>query len=108
MVDLPAGVLSGGAYLTHVKSRQDQPTEPGNMGHFFIAIDTTRLGSSEWLAQRIADFANIVHETPRADPALPVRLPGEIELENMARHRRDGIEIDPAVLRTFEGFAVRR
>ncbi len=108
MVDLLAGVLSGGAYLTHVKSWQDQPTEPGNMGHFFMAIDTTRLGSSDWLAERVADFADIVHETPRADPGKPVRLPGEIELENMARHRRDGIEIDPALLKTLEGFAARR
>jgi len=108
MVDLLAGVLSGGAYLTHVKSWLDQPTEPGNLGHFFIAIDTRRLGSGEWLAQRVADFAAIVHGTPRADPAQPVRLPGEIELENLARHRAAGIEIDPALRATLEGFAARR
>jgi ureidoglycolate dehydrogenase (NAD+) len=107
MVDLLAGVLSGGAYLTHVKSWLDQPAEPGNLGHFFIAIDTRRLGSPEWLAQRVADFAGIVHGTPRSDPAQPVRLPGEIEMENLARHRRDGIEIDPALLGVLQHFAAR-
>ncbi|MEO5676071.1 MAG: Ldh family oxidoreductase [Usitatibacter sp.] len=107
MVDLIAGVLSGGAYLTHVKSWLDQPTEPGNLGHFFLAIDTRTLGSPEWLAQRVADFAAIVHDTPRADPARPVRLPGEIEMEQLARHRRDGIEIDDALRQTLEGFASR-
>jgi LDH2 family malate/lactate/ureidoglycolate dehydrogenase len=36
-----------------------------------------------------------------------VRLPGEIEMENLARHVRDGLEIDAALLRTLEGFAAR-
>ncbi|HEX4764261.1 MAG TPA: Ldh family oxidoreductase [Usitatibacter sp.] len=108
MIDLFAGLLSGGAYLTHVKSWLDQPMEPGNLGHFFIAIDTKRLGSSEWLAQRVADFARIVHETPAADPATPVRLPGEIEMENFRRHRRDGIGIDPALRAKLEAFAAGR
>ena len=108
MVDLLAGVLSGAAYLTHVKSWLDEPEAPGNLGHFFLAIDTRRLGTAEWLAGRLADFAAIVHATPRADPATPVRLPGEIEMGNLARHRRDGIDIDPALRSTLEAFAARR
>ena len=107
MVDLIAGVLSGAAYLTHVKSWLDQPAEPGNLGHFFLAIDTRKLGSTEWLAQRLEDFAAIVHATPRADPAQPVRLPGEIEMENLARHRREGVEIDAGVRATLERLAAR-
>ena len=107
MVDLLAGVLSGAAYLTHVKSWLDEPEAAGNLGHFFLAIDTRRLGTAEWLAGRLADFAAIVHGTPRADPATPVRLPGEIEMGNLARHRRDGIDIDPALRSTLEAFASR-
>ncbi|HUP97309.1 MAG TPA: Ldh family oxidoreductase [Usitatibacter sp.] len=107
MVDLLAGVLSGGAYLTHVKSWMDA-SAPGNLGHFFLAIDTRRLGSGEWLAQRVGDFAAIVHGTPRADPAIAVRLPGEIEMEKLARHRREGIEIDPEVRQKLEALASRR
>ena len=108
MVDLLAGVLSGAGYLTHVKSWQDQPTEPGNLGHFFLALDTRALGLGEGLAGRVADFASIVHDTPRADPATPVRLPGEIEMENLARHQRDGLEIDDSLRRTLESYAARR
>jgi len=107
MVDLFAGVLSDAAYLTHVKSWMDEPQEPGNLGHFFMLLDTRRLGSTDWLAQRMADFAAIVHETPPADPRVLVKLPGEIELANLARHRRDGIEIDPALRATLEGYAQR-
>ena len=105
MVDLLAGVLSGAGYLTHVRSWLDHPELPGNLGHVFILLDASRLGSSEWLAERVADFARIVHETPRADPDVPVRLPGESEMATLARHRRDGIEIDASVLEMLEAFA---
>jgi LDH2 family malate/lactate/ureidoglycolate dehydrogenase len=107
MVDLFAGLLSGGAYLTQVRSWMDEPAEPGNLGHFFLLVDTRRLGSPQWLAHAMAEFAAIVHGTPPADAAKPVKLPGEIELANLARHRRDGIEVDPALVKVLEGFAAR-
>ena len=97
-VDLIAGLLSGAAYLDHVNSWSEQPEAPGNLGHFFILIDAKRLGSSEWLAERMNDFAAILHDTPAADPSKPVLVPGERELEALERQLRDGIDLDPAVL----------
>jgi LDH2 family malate/lactate/ureidoglycolate dehydrogenase len=76
VVDLFAGLLSGAAYLTHVQSWSDDPEKPQDLGHFFILIDTARLGSSEWLAARMNDFAQIIHTTPRSQEGTPVRLPG--------------------------------
>ena len=108
IVDLLAGVLSGAAYLTHVNSWVDRPDASGNLGHFFIVIDTRALGPPEWLAQRVRDFARIVHDTPPADPAEPVLLPGEIELDNLERHRREGIEIDSALLERLQALASTR
>lgn len=101
-VDLLAGMLPGAAYLTHVNSWSEQPRESGNLGHFFLAIDTSVLGSREWLAERMRDFARILHETPAADPAAPVKLPGENELARMQQQRRDGIQVDAAVLRMLQ------
>ena len=98
IVDLFAGLLSGAAYLTHVKSWQDSPEEPQNLGHFFILIDTARLGSAEWLASRMADFAGILHATPAADPARPVLTPGEMEMRSFHRQMREGIVLDAALL----------
>ena len=94
IVDLLAGILSGAAYLTHVESWIDVPEAPQNLGHFFLVIDTAKLGGEAWLGERLRDFAGIVHSTPRSDESTPVRLPGEIELDRMERHRRDGIPID--------------
>jgi LDH2 family malate/lactate/ureidoglycolate dehydrogenase len=108
VVDLLAGVLSGAAYLTHVNSWLDDPGKPGNLGHFFMCIDTRVLGPTGWLAERMADFDAIVHGTPRADAAVPVRLPGEIELERMERHRRDGVAIDATLVARLEAIAAKR
>lgn len=107
MVDMLAGVLSGAAYLTHVRSWVDNPDAPQNLGHFFLLIDTKPLGAQDWLAERIADFSAILHSTPPADPDAPVLLPGEIELDNMARQRREGITLDAGVLAKLQAFAAR-
>jgi LDH2 family malate/lactate/ureidoglycolate dehydrogenase len=107
IVDLFAGLLSGAAYLTHVKSWLDAPEEPQNLGHFFILIDARTLGPAAWLAERMNDFAAILHATPPADPGAPVRVPGEIELGKMERQRREGIGIDDAVLAMLERYAAR-
>ena len=104
-VDLFAGLISGGAYLTHVRSWLDEPSEPSGLGHFFILVDTRRLGSADWLAHRMADFASILRATPAADPAKPVRVPGEMELANLERQRREGIEIADAVLERLRAIA---
>jgi ureidoglycolate dehydrogenase (NAD+) len=106
-VDLLAGVLAGAGYLTHVHSWLDDAALPGNLGHFFILVDTRVLGSTEWLAQRMADFAAIVHETPPSDPAVAVRMPGERELERLELHRREGIAMDAALLARLEALATR-
>jgi LDH2 family malate/lactate/ureidoglycolate dehydrogenase len=90
-----------------VKSWVDAPDEPQNLGHFFILIDTRRLGSTEWLAERMKDFAAILHASPAAEAGKPVIVPGEIELSNMARQRAEGIALDPAVIALLKHHAVR-
>ena len=94
MVDLFAGLLSNAAYLTHVRSWSENPEQAQNLGHFFVLIDTSRLGSTDWLAARMRDFAGILHDSPPAVAGQPVIVPGEIELDRMRRHRRDGFALD--------------
>lgn len=84
-VDLIAGLLSGAAYLSHVKSWVDTPEEPQNLGHYFLLIDVGRLGSSAWLTERISDFTSILHDTSPRSEDSPVLVPGEIEM-NAYRH----------------------
>lgn len=107
MVDLFAGLLSGAGYLTHVKSWSDAPDQPQDLGHFFILIDVGRLGSSEWLAGRMRDFAAILHASPPADPARPVIVPGEIELGKLRRQRETGVTLDATTYNLLQLHAAR-
>ena len=101
-VDLIAGLLSGAAYLSHVKSWVDNPEEPQNLGHYFLLIDVGRLGTPDWLAERISDFTSILHDTPSADPHVPVELPGEREMQSFRRARTQGITLSKDLLMALE------
>ena len=105
MVDLFAGLLSNAGYLTHIQSWQDEPDEPQNLGHFFILIDTKRLGSSQWLSERMIDFANILMDSPPADSDKPVIVPGMIELAKLERQRKEGIEMSSESLQLLKQYA---
>lgn len=105
MVDLFAGLLSNAGYLTHIKSWQDAPDEPQNLGHFFILIDTKRLGSSEWLSERMIDFAKILTDSPPADSNKPVIVPGMIELAKLEKQRKHGIEMSSETLDLLRHYA---
>jgi LDH2 family malate/lactate/ureidoglycolate dehydrogenase len=107
MVDLFSGLLANAAYLTHVRSWVDAPDEPQNLGHFFILIDTQRLGSAAWLGERMQDFAQILHDSPPARPESPVIVPGEIELSRMAQQRRDGVRMPDDVIKLLREHAKR-
>lgn len=93
MVDLFTGLLSGAAYLTHVKAWDKDPGAAQDLGHVFILVDTKILGSAAWLADRMQDFRQILISTPAADPAAPVMVPGERELASYARAKRDGVDV---------------
>ena len=105
MVDLFAGLLSNAGYLTHIQSWQDAPDEPQNLGHFFILIDTKRLGSSQWLSERMIDFANILMDSPPSDSDKPVIVPGMIELAKLERQRKEGIEMSSETLQLLKQYA---
>lgn len=108
MVDLFAGVLSGASYLDRISSWSVHPEVPQDLGHFFLVIDTAPFCSTEELRARTADFRQRLFDTPPTDPASPVRLPGQLELQNWKRQRRDGVEIPASDLdRMHELSAVR-
>ncbi|OZI37579.1 hydroxyacid dehydrogenase [Bordetella genomosp. 10] len=107
LVDLFSGLLSNAAYLTHVQSWSDAPEQAQNLGHFFILIDTSRLGPAQWLAERMKDFAAILHGSAPADPDRPVIVPGEIEMGKMRRQREEGIALDGAVVALLREHAAK-
>ncbi len=102
MVDLLAGLLSGAAFLTNVQAWDKNPGIAQNLGHVFILIDTSKLGSGAWLHSRMTEFQSILHETPAADPANPVIAPGEREMKAYEKSRQNGVSVLRADLEAIE------
>lgn len=105
MVDMLVGLLSGGAYLTHVRAWDKNAEMPSKVGHVFILIDTAKLGTPVWLKERIDDFTHILRSTPPADPAAPVMAPGDREMAAYARAKREGVRVLAADLAAVEKLA---
>jgi LDH2 family malate/lactate/ureidoglycolate dehydrogenase len=106
MVDLLAGLLSGASYLTRVSAWDKAPEVAQDLGHVFIAIDAAKLVPAEILRTRMADFIDIIHTTPPADPTHPVMVPGEREMQSLHRQRAEGVRVastDLAKLRELAG-----
>jgi LDH2 family malate/lactate/ureidoglycolate dehydrogenase len=98
LIDMFAGLLSGASYLDRVSSWSDDPGVAQDLGHLFIVFDTALLADEASLRERVEDFVAILHDTPAVDPAQPVLLPGEPEMANYHRQRRDGVTLPGADL----------
>ncbi len=97
-VDVLSGVLSGARFLTDVVTWVDNATEAQGTGHFFVLIDPARLIGREAYAAAMARFRELIKDTPAADPAEPVLLPGERELARRERSLAHGVELPSALL----------
>ncbi|WP_428929136.1 Ldh family oxidoreductase [Marinibacterium sp. SX1] len=93
VVDLFAGLLSGAAMLSDIADPERDPARPQDLGQMLLVIDTARLMPRDGLDGRMDHFAALIADTPAADPAHPVRLPGARALAALARARSHGLSL---------------
>lgn len=111
VVDVLAGVLSGGAFGQAVNGLYSDMSVPNDCAHFFLAIDVEAFGPKETFDERIdALGAQIVGSRPR--PGVErLMLPGQPEAEKRRKAEVDGLVLDRSVLdglqRTAELVGVR-
>lgn len=105
MVDILAGVLSGGAVSTEVRSLFQQKTEPQRVSHFFIAIDPDRILGRAAYEDRMEALCGLMKTTPPFDPGKPVLIPGEIEARTHADRSANGIPMTADDLAALEALA---
>lgn len=104
-VDLLAGVLSGARFLTEISPWTDYPERPCGTGHFFLLLDPARLLGAEPYAAAMARFSALIRETPPADPAQPVQIPGEREQRRRAEALKNGVELPLDLMAKIEALA---
>jgi LDH2 family malate/lactate/ureidoglycolate dehydrogenase len=104
-VDLLSAVLSGARFLTDITPWTDFPERPSGTGHFFLLLDPARLLGAEAYAAAVARFRALIRETPPADPAQPVQIPGEREQLRRTAAIEEGIRLPAGLLAKIEKLA---
>ncbi len=97
MVDMLSGVLTGSGFLSAVHSPY-QTTEHSHCGHLLIAMDIAKFQPLAQFTARMAAFVDEIKAVPRAQGFAEVFYPGEIENNNDATFRREGLALPEETL----------
>ena len=92
MVELLCSVLSGGAFCREVK-RMEDTDHPGNVSHFFMAVDIQRLIPLEEERVRVAEYIRQFKSVKLKDGVQEVYLPGELEWRAQQQRSQTGIPL---------------
>lgn len=97
MMDVFSGVLTGSAFAGNVAGPYD-PSRPGDVGHFLLAIRPDLFLSREEFALRMQYLYDRVTGAERAEGVDRIYFPGEIELVTREKRVREGIPVVRAEL----------
>jgi LDH2 family malate/lactate/ureidoglycolate dehydrogenase len=92
MVHILAGTLSGASF-SPLRNRTQRPSDPHNIGHFFMAIDPRAFRAPGEFEEDLDQVIDVLRSTKRADPAQPVLVAGDPELATRAERLERGVPI---------------
>ena len=101
VLDMLAAMLSGGL-ATHQFPLD--PTRETGLSQIFLAIDPTNLASAEELTHIADNIIDDLHHATPADPAKPIRYPGEQTLQLREENLRLGVPVDPEIWQRLTNF----
>ncbi len=97
MVDMLSGVLTGSGFLSAAHSPY-HTAEPSHCGHLMIAMDIAKFQPLAQFTARMEAFTNEIKAVPLAKGFDEVLYPGEIEDNNDATFRREGLTLPEETL----------
>jgi LDH2 family malate/lactate/ureidoglycolate dehydrogenase len=92
MVHILGGTL-GGASFSPIRNRMQKPSDPHNIGHFFLAIDPRAFRAEGEFEDDLDQVIDVLHGAKRADPAQPVLVAGDPEMATRAERLRQGVPV---------------
>ncbi|HTJ99861.1 MAG TPA: Ldh family oxidoreductase [Bordetella sp.] len=96
MAQILGSTLSGSGFAAlHAKRRR--PGDPDNIGHFFLALNPDAFRDAGSFETDLDDMIDAMHDTPPAQPDVPVLVAGEPEARARAHRERNGIPIPQAL-----------
>jgi LDH2 family malate/lactate/ureidoglycolate dehydrogenase len=104
MVHILGGVLAGASF-SPIRNRTQKPSDPHNIGHFFMAIDPRAFREEGEFENDLDQVIDTLHGARRADPAQPVLVAGDPEMATRAERLRDGVPVPDDLMEQLRGVA---
>jgi len=92
MVHILGGTLSGASF-SPIRNRTQRPSDPHNIGHFFMAIDPRAFRAPGQFEEDLDQVIDVLHGARRADPDQPVLVAGDPEMATRAGRLAEGVPI---------------
>ena len=96
MAHILGGVLSGGSF-TPIHKPKEGPSDPENIGHFFMAMDPDFFRDEGAFESDLDDVVDFLHNTEPTNPAKPVLVAGDPEAMKREERLKNGVPIPDAL-----------
>ena len=106
MVHILAGTLAGASF-SPIRNKTQKPSDPHNIGHFFMAIDPKAFRGEGEFEDDLDQVIDVLHGAKRADPNQPVLVAGDPEMLTRAERLEQGVPVPDDLMEQLRGVAKR-
>jgi LDH2 family malate/lactate/ureidoglycolate dehydrogenase len=106
LVHILAGTLSGSSF-SPIRNRTQRPSDPHDIGHFFLAIDPRAFRGAGEFEEDLDQVIEVLHGARRADAAQPVLVAGDPELLTRQQRLETGVPVPDDLMAQLREVAER-
>jgi len=106
MVHILAATLAGASF-SPIRNRTQKPSDPHNIGHFFMAIDPRAFRGEGEFEEDLDQAIDVLRGAKRADPAQPVLVAGDPEMATRAQRLEQGVPVPDDLMDQLRAVAKR-
>lgn len=104
MVHILGGTLAGASF-SPIRNRTQKPSDPHNIGHFFLAIDPRAFRGEGEFEDDLDQVIDVLHNARPADPAQPVLVAGDPEMATRSERLQHGVPIPDDLMEQLRAVA---
>ena len=104
MVHILGGALSGASF-SPIRNRTQGPSDPHNIGHFFLAIDPRAFRPDGLFEEDLDRVIDVLHHAKPADPAQPVLVAGDPEMATRRERLQHGVPVPDDLMEQLRAVA---
>jgi LDH2 family malate/lactate/ureidoglycolate dehydrogenase len=104
MVHILGGTLAGASF-SPIRNRTQKPSDPHNIGHFFLAIDPRAFRGDGEFEDDLDQVIDVLHGARPADPGQPVLVAGDPEMATRSERLQHGVPIPDDLMEQLRAVA---